>query len=52
MAQRIIEIEKSEQALSLFGNYDANIKLIEKEYGVQVICRGNEVKIVGESAQV
>lgn len=52
MTQKIIEIEKSEQALSLFGNYDANIKLIEKEYGVQVICRGNEVKIVGEESGV
>ena len=52
MAQKIIEIEKSEQALSLFGNFDENIKLIEKEYGVQVICRGNEVKIVGEEAAV
>ena len=52
MAQREIKIETSEQALSLFGNFDANIKLIEKEYGVQVICRGNEIKIVGEDAQV
>ena len=52
MAQKIIEIEKSEQALSLFGNFDENIKLIEKEYAVKVICRGNEVKIVGEQAVV
>ena len=32
MAQREIKIETSEQALSLFGNFDSNIKLIEKEY--------------------
>ena len=52
MAQREIKIETSEQALGLFGNFDSNIKLIEKEYGVQVICRGSEIKIVGEEAQV
>ena len=52
MTEKIIEIEKSEQALSLFGNYDQNIKLIEKEYGVKVICRGSEIKIVGEEAAV
>ncbi|MBR2591085.1 MAG: PhoH family protein [Clostridia bacterium] len=52
MAQREIKIETSEQALSLFGNFDTNIKLIEKEYGVTVICRGNEIKILGEDAQV
>ncbi|MBQ3432254.1 MAG: PhoH family protein, partial [Clostridia bacterium] len=52
MAQREIKIETGEQVLGLFGNFDANIKLIEKEYAVKVICRGNEIKIVGEDAQV
>ena len=48
MAERIINIENSEQAISLFGNYDQNIKLIEKEYDVKVLCRSDEIKIVGE----
>lgn len=48
MAERIINIENSEQTVSLFGNYDSNIKLIEKEYDVKVVCRSNEIKIVGE----
>ena len=48
MAERIINIENSEQTISLFGNYDSNIKLIEKEYDVKVVCRSNEIKIVGE----
>ena len=52
MAERIINIENSEQAISLFGNYDSNIKLIEKEYDVKVICRSNEIKIIGESESI
>ena len=52
MAERIINIENSEQTISLFGNYDRNIKLIEKEYDVKVICRSNEIKIVGESENI
>lgn len=52
MAERILNIEESSQALSLFGNFDENIKLIENEYKVKVICRGNEIKIVGEEGAV
>ncbi len=52
MAERIINIENSEQTISLFGNYDQNIKLIEKEYDVKVICRSNEIKIIGESESI
>lgn len=48
MAERIINIENNEQTISLFGNYDQNIKLIEKEYDVKVICRSSEIKIIGE----
>ena len=52
MAERIINIENSEQTISLFGNYDSNIKLIEKEYDVKVVCRSDEIKIVGESENI
>ena len=52
MAERILNIENSEQTISLFGNYDSNIKLIEKEYDVKVICRSDEIKIVGESENI
>jgi phosphate starvation-inducible PhoH-like protein len=36
----------------VFGQYDKNIKIIEKTLGVNIINRDNEVKIVGESAAV
>ncbi len=39
-------------ALAVFGSQDANLKLIEAEYGVQMVCRGTEIKIIGEEEAV
>ena len=41
-----------EHAVSLFGSFDENIKLIEKEFQVKVICRGSELKIQGDEESV
>ena len=41
-----------EVALSIFGNSDANAKLIELEFNVALVYRGTEIKIVGEEAFV
>ena len=42
MIEQIIEFEALEQAVSLFGSFDENIKLIEKEYSVSIISRGTD----------
>ena len=34
MAERSISFDRMEQAVSLFGSFDENIKLIEQQYGV------------------
>lgn len=36
-----------ENAAALFGSFDANIKLIEREFSVRVTCRDSELKIEG-----
>ncbi len=36
-----------ENAVALFGSFDANIKLIEREFSVRVTCRDSELKIEG-----
>jgi len=41
-----------EQALALFGNYDANIKLIEQQYDVTIISRDTEIKVAGDAEKV
>lgn len=52
MIEQIIEFEALEQAVSLFGSFDENIKLIEKEYSVSVISRGTDLKVVGDVENV
>ena len=52
MVEHIFSIDRMEQAVSLFGSFDENIKLIEKEFQVRVICRGSELKIQGDEENV
>lgn len=48
MEQRI-EIDRLEQAVSLFGSFDENIRLIESEFHVTVANREGELRINGEA---
>ena len=52
MFEQIINLEAMEQAVSLFGSFDENVKLIESEYSVNVISRGSDLKVVGEAENV
>ena len=38
--------------MALFGSFDENIKLVEKEYGVAILNRGTQIKISGEPENV
>ena len=48
MFEQRINIDRMEQAVALFGSFDENIKLIEKEYDVNILYRGGEMKVSGE----
>lgn len=50
--ERHIEVEKMELVINLFGSFDANIKILEKELDVAIINRGSEIKIGGEPEKV
>ncbi len=52
MIEQIVNIERMEHALALFGNYDENIRLIEQKYNVSIFCRGTEIKVSGDEEQV
>ena len=52
MFEQTISIDRMEQAVSLFGSFDENIRLIEKEYGVTVVNRGAELKVCGDVEKV
>ena len=52
MVEQIFNVDRMEHAISLFGSFDENIKLIEKEFSVTVISRGSEMKIQGDEENV
>ncbi len=52
MTEQSFSIDRMEHALSLFGSFDENIKLIEKEFSVAIVNRGGELKIKGEEENV
>ena len=46
-----INLDRLEQAEELFGSFDENIRLIEKEFGVALVVRDSELKIAGEDPE-
>ena len=51
MEQRI-SLERMEQAVNIFGSFDENIRLLEKEFNVTVTNRDGELRISGEAEDV
>ena len=47
--EKLINAERIEQIISVFGNFDENVKRIEQTFGVQVTNRGTELKVSGEA---
>lgn len=52
MAEQTINIDRLEYTIDLFGNFDENIRLIENEYNVSVVCRGTEIKLCGDPEDI
>ena len=52
MAEKWLELDSVEIAAAVFGNCDRNIRLLEKEFSVTAVCRGTELRISGEPANV
>ena len=44
MFEQIINVDRMEQAVSLFGSFDENIRQIEREFSVSVVSRGRSLK--------
>jgi len=52
LIEDIFSIDRMEHAISLFGSFDENIKLIENEFNVTFVTRGSEIKIKGSEEDV
>ena len=51
MTELNISLERLEDAISVFGSFDENIRLIEHELGVTVVSRDSMLKVAGEDAE-
>ena len=49
--QKVFKVEKVDP-LFLYGINDANLEIIEKHFPVQLIARGNQIKIVGSQTNI
>ena len=47
--ERIVNAERVEDLIAVFGSFDENIKKIEESLGVSIINRGTELKVTGEA---
>ena len=52
MAECTVNVENIDQIIALFGNFDENINILQRMYGVAILSRGNDIRISGEEANV
>ena len=52
MIEQTISMERMEEAVNIFGSFDENIRIIERELGVTVVSRDGELKVSGEAENV
>lgn len=48
MAEKIVNAERVEDLISVFGSFDENIKRIEDALQVSIVNRGTDLKVTGE----
>ena len=46
--ERIVDAQRMEDIISVFGSFDENIKRIEDEFHVSIVNRGTELKVSGD----
>lgn len=47
--ERIVNVDRIEDLISVFGSFDENIKMIEDSLGVTIVNRGTTLKVTGEA---
>lgn len=52
MAEKVMQFDSMGHAAELFGVFDENMILLEKEYGVTAVNRGGELKLSGDEDAV
>ena len=46
--EKIVNVERVEDLIAVYGSFDENIKRIEEEFGVTIVNRGTSLKVTGD----
>ena len=46
--EKIVNAERIEDLIAVFGSFDENIKRIEDALSVQIVNRGTDLKVIGD----
>jgi len=52
LIEHSINIERMEEAVTLFGAFDENIRHLEREFNVSIVSRDSELKVSGDGEMV
>ncbi len=52
MIEKVMQIDRMENVISVFGSFDQNLRIIETELGVSITNRDDQLKIAGEAENV
>lgn len=52
MAEKIVTVHRLEQIQALLGSFDENINILQRQYNVVILSRGNDFKITGSESNV
>ncbi len=52
MTEKVMQIDRMENVISVFGSFDQNLRIIETELGVTITNRDENLKIAGEAENV
>lgn len=52
MYEQTIQIDRMEHTLALFGSFDENIKLLQEEFNISIVNRGESIRVSGEADNV
>lgn len=52
VAEATVNVTSMNSIISLFGKFDENVNIIQRQYGVVILSRGNDIRISGDEANV
>ncbi len=52
MAEVLVNVDNIEYAIELFGSFDENINILQRQYDVAILNRGKDIRISGEEQNI